>query len=84
MWLYRLFRRFKKEPEIYVNQPVIERYGDREEIGQWGCVEQLPDGSWRQIEDNDHWRPVRGTLYSETVKYKADDGSVRLGKEWVI
>lgn len=64
-----------KRPEVFCDQPVIERYNDYKEIGTWAHGAINEDGSVT-IEE-------QGKMLSRTVKFIGKDGTTKLGKEWI-
>lgn len=75
--LFTSWARARQERQYkFFRASVIERYGDFTEIGEWGVATQNEDGEWET--------EVRGKMLEETVKYRANDGSIKLGAAWVI
>lgn len=67
-------RFFKEQDELYIDQPIVDRYSDFQEIGTWGSAIQNQAGDW---ESN-----IEGKMFAETVKYVGKNKQVKLGRRW--
>ncbi len=72
-------RRARNKPTfIPGDHRVLERYNDHTEAGVWGSVQVGPDGKTVLARGEVH------PLYAQTVKYRDDDGKIKLGHDWTI
>lgn len=71
---YLFFRFFQsKNQEPPPQTIVLERYGDFQEIGQWGVFNTETGES-----------EIKGNMVSETVKYMDKDCEIKFGTDWLI